>query len=62
MAAQISAENLPRFKNLYNKAVKENKTSFIFDGQEVLVQFAKYLIEYAETQIKTTKSTVEVDN
>jgi hypothetical protein len=55
MATIITAENLPRFRNLYNKAVKEKQTQFIFDGQEVLVSFAKYLIEYSETQIKTSR-------
>jgi hypothetical protein len=52
MPAVVTNQNIARFKNLYDKAVKENKTSFIFDGDEVLVSFAKYLIEYADTKMK----------
>jgi hypothetical protein len=30
----------------YNKAVKEDKETFIFQGQEILTTYAKYLLEY----------------
>jgi hypothetical protein len=33
----------------YKKALDDNKESFIFDGDEYLVEYAKYLLEYLET-------------
>lgn len=35
-------------KIAYNKAVKDNKDTFIFNGREFVTKYAKYLIEYAE--------------
>jgi hypothetical protein len=43
---------LQRFKRRYNKAVEENVETFMFEGHELLVRYAKYLIEYLETQFK----------
>jgi hypothetical protein len=40
--------DLPAFKRAYNKAVKEGQTSFMFSGNEVLVSYAKYVIEYLQ--------------
>lgn len=37
-----------RFKKEYKKAVEEKKDTFIFDGNEFLVAYAKYVIEYLE--------------
>lgn len=45
-------ESLAALKREYNKAVKASETQFTFNGQPVLVAFAKYLIEYLETQFK----------
>jgi hypothetical protein len=28
------------------KAIKNNKSSFVYDGQEILTSYAKYLLEY----------------
>jgi hypothetical protein len=39
---------LQELKELYKQAVEENKESFIFQDQEVLTNYAKYLIEYME--------------
>jgi len=47
--AEITTENIARFKKAYNRAVKTNKTVFIFEGQEVLVTYAKYVIQYADS-------------
>jgi hypothetical protein len=49
--AQVTEENIPSFIDAYNKAVEENQAYFIFEGQEILVKFAKYLIEYAEEHL-----------
>jgi hypothetical protein len=46
MEATISKDEMKRFKQLYNKAVKKGETSFQFKGSEVLVAYAKYVIEY----------------
>ncbi len=49
--AQVTEENIPSFIDAYNKAVEENQAYFTFEGQEILVKFAKYLIEYAEEHL-----------
>lgn len=38
-----------RFKREYEAAVAEKKEQFVHDGQPVLVAYAKYAIEYAES-------------
>lgn len=43
-----AAEEIKKFKELYNQAVAENKTSFMYNNQEVLTNFAKYYIQYLE--------------
>jgi len=43
---KLNKEDLSLFKKLYNKAIKSNKEIFIFKEQEVLVAYAKYVIEY----------------
>lgn len=35
-----------RLKNEYKNAVRDSKDTFIFDGNELLTKYAKYLIEY----------------
>lgn len=43
--------NVNTFKQLkkeYEKAVKAGQKSFMFNGQELLVDYAKYLIQYLE--------------
>lgn len=42
-----------RFRKSYEKAVKENKTEFEFEGRDFLVSYAKYVLEYLETKYKT---------
>lgn len=42
-------QKLAKLKSQYNKAIKDGKESFIFDSNELLVSYAKYLIEYLET-------------
>jgi hypothetical protein len=41
---------LKEFKEAYEKAVKENKEVFIFEGKEVLTTYAKYIIKYLEKE------------
>ena len=49
---QVNEENISSFMDAYNKAVEENQVYFTFEGQDVLVKYAKYLIEYVEEHYK----------
>ena len=43
---------LNRFKQAYEKAKKDGDEIFTFDGVELLVTYAKYLIAHLENNIK----------
>ncbi len=43
---------LKTFKKAYAKALKDKVESFDFEGNEYIPQFAKYLIEFLESQLK----------
>lgn len=47
---------LETLKKAYEKAIKENKESFIYEGEELIISYAKYLIEYLETHSPKTKT------
>jgi hypothetical protein len=49
---EFDKQSLAKLKKAYNKAVKENKDTFVFEGQELLVSYAKYLIEYLTSRLK----------
>ena len=38
--------NINNLQKQYNKAIKNNESSFFYDGQEILTSYAKYLLEY----------------
>jgi hypothetical protein len=40
-----------RFRKAYESAVKANKDSFTFDGNEFVTNYAKYLLEYLDMQM-----------
>jgi len=40
-----------RLRKHYEQAVKEQKISFTFDGHELLVSYAKYLLEYLDMRL-----------
>lgn len=44
---------LERFKKAYSAALEKGgkDSTFVFDGHEFLVSYAKYLIEYLETKL-----------
>lgn len=48
----LNQDSLKRLKKEYEKAVKDKKEVFVFEGHELLTSYAKYLIEYAETKLK----------
>ena len=39
------------FKRDYLKAKEKKKESFVFNGEEVLVTYAKYVVEYLEKEV-----------
>jgi len=43
-------QKLKELKTLYNKAVKGGKESFMYKGDEYLTSYAKYVIEYLDSQ------------
>lgn len=43
---------LRALKRLYNAAAKKGYDQFTFNGRTLLVTYARYLIEYLETQFK----------
>lgn len=51
-AIQVTVESLAKLKRIHNKAVKNGKAEFQFDGHTLLVSYAKYLIEYMAIQLK----------
>jgi hypothetical protein len=42
----ITLENIGKFKMSYNLARQQNKETFMFEGSEVLVGYAKYVIQH----------------
>jgi hypothetical protein len=40
------------FKQSFKVALQKNKDSFIFEGNEFMTSYAKYLIEHLEPQLK----------
>lgn len=43
---QFTPEKLKEFKKLYERT--EKGATFVFEGKEVLKEYAKYVIEYLE--------------
>ena len=41
-------QSLGALKRAYGKAVKENKKQFVFQGKDILTDYAKYLIQYLD--------------
>ena len=44
----LTLEDLEELKMAYNKAVESGETQFVFKENNLLVSYAKYLIEYLE--------------
>jgi len=43
--------DLDKLTSLYEKAVEDNEDVFMYEGQEILTTYAKYLIEFLKVQI-----------
>lgn len=46
----MNGQNYKRLKKTYDKALEEKKESFVFQGHELLVAYAKYLLEYLKSK------------
>lgn len=49
---EFTPDSYRKFKRAYNKAIKNNKRLFDFDGQPIDTGYAKYLIEYNDQNPK----------
>ena len=45
----ITIQDLPKLEKLYKKAIKEKKDIFIFKDSNLLVNYAKYVIEHLKS-------------
>jgi hypothetical protein len=50
MEVNVNRLDYLELKRLYKKTVDEKKEMFVWKGQDILTQYAKYLIEYLEMQ------------
>jgi len=48
---QFDKDKLENLKAFYKKAVDTNQEQFVFEGHDLLVAYAKYLIEYLESRL-----------
>jgi len=49
--ASVGPDNIKAFRRAYQAARKAGQETFQFEDQEVLVDYAKYLLEYWDTQV-----------
>ncbi len=52
MVIEFNPEKCKALKREYSKAVKDKKESFIFEGNEYVTSYAKYLLEFLKTKFK----------
>lgn len=48
----VDKSTFSRLKNEYQNAVDNSKNTFMFEGNELLTNYAKYLIEYLTPKFK----------
>lgn len=48
----FNKDKVKSLRKEYDKAVKEGKDVFVFEGQELVTNYAKYLLEYLEPKFK----------
>ncbi len=51
----LSIKSLRALKKRYELAVADKEETFEFQGEELLTEYAKYLIEYAEGVVNGSK-------
>lgn len=55
---EFTPEKLAELKKAYSKAKEKGQNSFVFDDVELLVDYAKYLIQYLEMQFEAQTITL----
>ncbi len=53
---KFTQESLVRFKAAYEKAVADKQEQFTFEGNEFILGYAKYAIEYLEGEFAKQQS------
>lgn len=48
---RVERAAMERFKREYEMALQRKDEQFKFDGQDVLVAFARYVLQYAESEM-----------
>lgn len=48
---EFTAEKLERLREAFEKAIKEEKDIFEFEGNQIYVSYAKYLIQYLKQKL-----------
>jgi hypothetical protein len=51
-AVEFDRAKFKRLKARYGLAVQDNEETFMFEGHELLKDYAKYLIQYLDTLFK----------
>lgn len=51
--AELTQDNLKSFIVAYDKAIEEDLKYFTFEGEQVLVTYATYLLQYINENLKT---------
>ena len=46
---------LKKFRKAYNNAIARNIKIFEFDGHKFMTEYAKYMIEYVDFNLKNTR-------
>jgi hypothetical protein len=52
----FNADNFKEFRELYRKAKEDKVDTFVFEGRDYLVGYAKHVIEYLEPALKGAPS------
>lgn len=52
MTITFTRKKLKALTRRYNEAVEKKEEQFVFEGSELLTAYAKYLIQYLESQFK----------
>jgi hypothetical protein len=48
----FTPESFKKFKLKYKSAVENNQEMFVFEGNDFLTSYAKYVIEYIKTKFE----------
>lgn len=51
----ITHQSYVKLKKAYNKAVVQKKATFTFEGSELVVDYAKYLLQFMEIKLGIRK-------